>query len=215
MKKVLFGICALAISASAFGAIMSTGTITKGTPTSVTLPVKLEANIVNGANKLFIEGTSGDTFGDVLSLNFGDLAFGQTGKTEGRVRVFRGDTWDNNTTAFEPTKLGDNVTFSFIIDGKTVNATVDDYKHLTLENNVVSAPDVGTTVTETKLGAGIAITAINYDGAEMKASTKIEARIGAITEPIDKDQAEGKYYGSAGLVATLGQEAEAVQSPKP
>lgn len=201
MKKVLFGICALAISASAFGAIMSNGTIAGTGTTSVTLPIKLEANIVNGANKLFIEGTSGDTFGDVLSLNFGDLAHGQIGKTEGRVKVFRGDTW--NASKFEPTKLGGTVSFSFITDGSPSGkeAEIDEYYQLEMNNTTIGGATG--TATNVPINVGIGVTNIFFDGATIEESTKVEARVAALTQKIPNTQAEGKYYGAASIVAEL------------
>ena len=208
MKKVLFGICALAISVSAFGAIMSNSTITGNAATSVALPVKLEANIVNGANKLFIEGTSGDVFGDVLSLNFGDLAHNQVGKTEGRVRVFRGDSW--KTDKFEPTKLGADVTFSFIVDGTDTGeeAAINKYYQFEMTNTEVNG-NSGNADAQ-KLNVGIALTSLSFDGEDMTNSTEVEARVAAMTQPIKNTQKEGKYYGSASIVAELAAGAPAV-----
>lgn len=212
MKKVLFGICALAISASAFGAIMSNGTITDAaTPVSVALPIKLEANVVNGANKLFIEGTSGDVFGDVLSLNFGDLAHNQVGKTEGRVRVFRGDSW--KTDKFEPTPLGADVTFSFIINGVDTGAdagkNLNTYYQFDMTRTEI-ANNTGNVAGE-KLKVGIAMTSVSFDAENMTNSTEVEARVAAMTEPIKNTQAEGRYYGSASIVAELQGGAPAVK----
>ena len=202
MKKVLFGIYALAISASAFGAIMSPGTL-DGTnkKVSVALPVKLEANIVDGSKKLFIEGTSGDTFGDVLSLNFGDIAHGQIGKTEGRIRVFRGDTW--STSKFVPTELGGVVTFKMQTDEGTVsNFTPGEPRLVELRNTVVGG--AGPTITPNEIKASLEIGPITHEGGEdTKKATEVRARITALTEKVGNDQEEGKYYGSASIIAEL------------
>lgn len=210
MKKFLLGLAALTMTASAFGARMSTTEINGTTPTSVDLPVRLEANIVNGANRLFIEGSAGSAFGDTLILNFGDLARGQIGKTDGEVRVFRGDNW--NTNKFEKVALGDAVTFKFIIDGQMTNseAKINDYKKVEMTNTVVGDTN-NPTIKENKFNAGIALLSVTFDKEDMAKSTRVEAKIGALTEKIANTQEEGKYVGTASIVATLGAKAKAAR----
>lgn len=212
MKKFLLGLAALTMTASAFGAVMSTDTIqasgaNKNQTVTVTLPVQLEANVVDGSNKLFIEGTSGDKFGDVLLINFKDIPKGRRGEATGKVKVFRGDKLESDK--YVPTLLGGTVDFNFQIDGKptTTAAAVGTQYEVILKKHSVGTNDGSTVppvIKAEQLKASIGLASFTYDGGEgIDKARSVTADIKALTEDVGKNHSEGKYYGTAGIVASL------------